>query len=81
MRKCRFLARALHLDQRAVFRRDEIQIDGRCFVFLVIQIEQRNLVDHTHTDRRDEFLDRRFCDFFLVHQSLAGQRDEPHSRR
>ena len=47
MGKCRLLARALHLDQRAVFRRDEIQIDGRCLVFLVIQIEQRNPVDHT----------------------------------
>ena len=74
LRKCRFLARTLHFDKRAVLRRDEIKIDRGRLVFLVIEIEQRASIKHADTDRRDKFLDRRFGDFFLPPASDTPRR-------
>ena len=66
---------ALHFDELAILRRDQIEIDRDRFVFLVIQIEQRHAVKHTGADRRDQFPDRRLADFSFAHQSPASHRD------
>ncbi len=72
VREGRFLARTLHFDKRTILRRDQIEIDRGRLVFLVIEIEQGDAVDHTDTDRRDEFLDRRLADLFL-RSPVAGK--------
>ena len=51
-----------------ILRRDQIEIDRGRFIFLVIEIEQGDAVNHTDTDRCDELPDRRFADFSFAHQ-------------
>jgi len=66
--KCRLLARALHFDQRIVFGRDEVEIDGRHLVLFVVQIEQRHSIAYSRAHSCEEFFNGRFRNFLFCHE-------------
>jgi hypothetical protein len=58
-RKRGFFPRSLHLDEFALFGRDQVKIHRHGLVLLVIQIENRDTPKHTGADRSDELSHRR----------------------
>src|SRR5579862_638803 len=71
VRESGLFARALDFDELAVLGQDDVEVDARAPVFLVIEIEQRDAPDDARADGGDVFLHRKPRQDFGCHERFA----------
>ena len=75
VRKGAFFAGALDFDKLSRLGHDEIEIDGRVFVFEIIQVEHGFSLDNPDTDGGDKLFDGRLFELTLGLEFAHGEGD------